>query len=104
MKKVKKEKIIKSIENTKDMLVVTDNMLAAKGNLKEIIEMITSAIESLAKNSPLTEEEILKEIKDALKIKKEYDKKNGDNSSDINDMIKSLNKMQDFLKELMKYE
>lgn len=98
MKKVKKEKIIKSIENAKCMLVVTNNTMSAEGSLAEVMAMITSAIENLAKNSPLTEEEILKEIKDAIKIKKEFDKKNGDNSSEINDMIKSLNKMQDFFK------
>lgn len=77
MKKVEKERIIKSIENAKYMLVVTNNTMAAEGSLTEVMAMIISAIENLAENSPLTEEEILKEIKDVLKIKKEFDKKNG---------------------------
>lgn len=72
---MKKERIIKSIENAKYMLVVTNNAMAAEGSLAEIMTMITTAIENLAKNSPLTEEEILKEIKDVLKIKKNLIKK-----------------------------
>ena len=80
MKKVEKERIIKSIENAKYMLVVTNNTMAAEGSLAEVMAMIISAIENLAENSPLTEEKILKEIKDVLKMKKEFDKKMEDNS------------------------
>lgn len=104
MKKEKKEKIIKSIENAKCMLVVTNNTMAAEGSLAEIMTMIITAIENLAKNSPLTEEEILKEIKDALKIKKEFDKKIGDNSLETDKMLEKLNVMKEFLEELKKYE
>lgn len=104
MKKVEKEKIIKSIENAKWMLVVTNNVMAAEGNLTEIMAMITSAIENLAENSPLTEEEILKEIKDVLKIKKESDKKMEDNSLETDKMLEKLNVMKKFLEELKKYE
>ena len=104
MKKVEKEKIIKSIENAKYMLVVTNNIMAAKGSLAEIIAMITTAIENLAKNTPLTEEEILKEIKETLKIKKESDKKMEDNSLDTDKMLEKLNVMKKFLEELKKYE
>ena len=52
MKKTEKERIIKSIENAKYMLVVTNNTMAAEGSLAEIMTMITTAIENLAKNSP----------------------------------------------------
>lgn len=104
MKKVEKERIIKSIENAKCMLVVTNNTMAAEGSLAEIMTMIITAIENLAKNSPLTEEEILKEIKDALKIKKEFDKKIGDNSLETDKMLEKLNVMKEFLEELKKYE
>lgn len=97
MKKVEKERIIKSIENAKYMLVVTNNTLAIKGSLAEIIVMITTAIENLAKNFPLTEEEILEQIKDALKIKKEYGK-------ETDKMLEKLNAMKKFLEELKKYE
>ncbi len=104
MKKVEKERIIKSIENAKYMLVVTNNTMATEGSLAEIMTMITSAIENLAKNSPLTEEEILEQIKKALKIKKEFDKKMGDNSSRINKTLEKLNVVKEFLEELKKYE
>lgn len=104
MKKTEKEKIIKSIENAKCMLVVTNNTMAAKGSLAEIMTMIITAIENLAKNSPLTEEEILKEIKDALKIKKRFDKKVEDNSLETDKMLEKLNAMKKFLEELKKYE
>lgn len=104
MKKIEKERIIKSIENAKYMLVVTNNTMAAEGSLAEIMTMITSAIENLAKNSPLTEEEILEQIKKALKIKKEFDKKMGDNSSRINKTLENLNVVKEFLEELKKYE
>lgn len=104
MKKIEKERIIKSIENAKYMLVVTNNTMAAEGSLAEIMTMITSAIENLAKNSPLTEEEILEQIKKALKIKKEFDKKMGDNSSRINKTLEKLNVVKEFLEELKKYE
>lgn len=104
MKKTEKERIIKSIENAKYMLVVTNNTMAAEGSLAEIMTMITTAIENLAKNSPLTEEEIIEQIKSALKIKKEFDKKNGDNSSKINKTLEKLNVMKKFLEELKKYE
>ena len=104
MKKTEKEKIIKSIENAKCMLVVTNNTMAAEGSLAEIMTMIITAIENLAKNSPLTEEEILKEIKDALKIKKESDKKMEDNSLETDKMLEKLNVMKEFLEELKKYE
>lgn len=100
MKKVEKERIIKSIENAKYMLVVTNNTMAAEGSLAEVMAMIISAIENLAENSPLTEEEILKEIKDVLKIKKEFDKKMEDNSLGT----EKLNAMKKFLEELKKYE
>lgn len=102
MKKVEKEKIIKSIENAKHMLVVTNNTMAAEGSLAEVMAMITSAIENLAENSPLTEEEILKEIKDVLKIKKEFDKKMEDNSLETDKMLEKLNVMKKFLEELKK--
>nr|DAZ32891.1 MAG TPA: hypothetical protein [Caudoviricetes sp.] len=104
MKKEKKEKIIKSIENAKYMLVVTNNTMAAEGSLAEVMAMIISAIENLAENSPLTEEEILKEIKDVLKIKKEFDKKMEDNSLETDKMLEKLNAMKKFLEELKKYE
>lgn len=104
MKKIEKERIIKSIENAKYMLVVTNNTMAAEGSLAEIMTMIASAIENLAKNSPLTEEEILERIKKALKIKKEFDKKMGDNSSRINKTLEKLNVVKEFLEELKKYE
>lgn len=104
MKKIEKERIIKSIENAKYMLVVTNNTMAAEGSLAEIMTMITSAIENLAKNSPLTEDEILEQIKKALKIKKEFDKKMGDNSSRINKTLEKLNVVKEFLEELKKYE
>ena len=48
MKKIEKERIIKSIENAKYMLVVTNNTMAAEGSLAEITAMITSSIENLA--------------------------------------------------------
>lgn len=99
---MKKEKIIKSIENAKCMLVVTNNVTAAKGSLTEVMAMIISAIENLAENSPLTEEEILKEIKDVLKIKKEFDKKMEDNSLKTDKMLEKLNVMKKFLEELKK--
>lgn len=102
MKKVEKEKIIKSIENAKHMLVVTNKVMAAEGNLAEVMAMITSAIENLAENSPLTEEEILKEIKDVLKIKKEFDKKMEDNLLETDKMLEKLNVMKKFLEELKK--
>lgn len=101
---MKKEKIIKSIENAKYMLVVTNNTMAAEGSLAEVMAMIISAIENLAENSPLTEEEILKEIKDVLKIKKEFDKKMEDNSLETDKMLEKLNAMKKFLEELKKYE
>ena len=104
MKKVEKEKIIKSIENAKYMLVVTNNTIAAEGSLAEIMTMIITAIENLAKNTPLTEEEILKEIKETLKIKKEFDKKIEDNSLETDKMLEKLNVMKKFLEELKKYE
>ena len=104
MGKMEKERIIKSMENAKYMLVVTNNIMAAEGSLAEIMTMITSAIENLAKNSPLTEEEILEQIKKALKIKKEFDKKMGDNSSRINKTLEKLNVVKEFLEELKKYE
>lgn len=104
MKKIEKERIIKSIENAKYMLVVTNNTMAAEGSLAEITTMITSSIENLAKNSPVTEEEILEQIKNALKIKKEFDKKMGDNSSRINKTLEKLNVVKEFLEELKKYE
>ena len=104
MKKTEKEKIIKSIENAKCMLVVTNNTMAAEGSLAEIMTMIITAIENLAKNSPLTEEEILKEIKDALKIKKGFDKRMEDNSLETDKMLEKLNVMKEFLDELKKYE
>lgn len=104
MKKTEKEKIIKSIENAKCMLVVTNNTMAAEGSLAEIMTMIITAIENLAKNSPLTEEEILKEIKDALKIKKGFDKRMEDNSLETDKMLEKLNVMKEFLEELKKYE
>lgn len=104
MKKMEKERIIKSIENAKYMLVVTNNTMAAEGSLAEITTMITSSIENLAKNSPVTEEEILEQIKNALKIKKEFDKKMGDNSSRINKTLEKLNVVKEFLEELKKYE
>lgn len=104
MKKVEKEKIIKSIENAKYMLVVTNNIMAAKGSLAEIMTMITTAIENLAKNSPLTEEKIIEKIKNALKIKKEFDKKIEDNSLETDKMLEKLNVMKKFLEELKKYE
>lgn len=94
---MKKERIIKSIENAKYMLVVTNNAMAAEGSLAEIIVMIKTAIENLAKNSPLTEKEILEEIKDALKIKKEYGK-------ETDKMLEKLNVVKKFLEELKKYE
>lgn len=104
MKKIEKERIIKSIENAKCMLVVTNNTMAAEGSLTEIMTMIITAIENLAKNSPLTEDEILEQIKKALKIKKEFDKKMGDNSSRINKTLEKLNVVKEFLEELKKYE
>lgn len=104
MKKVEKERIIKSIENAKYMLVVTNNTMAAEGSLAEVMAMIISAIENLAENSPLTEEEILKEIKDVLKRKKEFDKKMEDNSLETDKMLEKLNAMKKFLEELKKYE
>ncbi len=104
MKKTEKERIIKSIENAKYMLVVTNNTMVAKGSLAEVMAMIISAIENLAENSPLTEEEILKEIKDVLKIKKEFDKKVEDNSLETDKMLEKLNVMKKFLEELKKYE
>lgn len=104
MKKEKKEKIIKSIENAKCMLVVTNNVMVAGGSLTEVMAMIISAIENLAENSPLTEEEILKEIKDVLKIKKEFDKKMEDNSLETDKMLEKLNVMKKFLEELKKHE
>lgn len=104
MKKMEKERIIKSMENAKYMLVVTNNIMAAEGSLAEIMTMITSAIENLAKNSSFTEEEILEQIKNALKIKKEFDKKMGDNSSRINKTLEKINVMKKFLEELKKYE
>jgi hypothetical protein len=104
MKKVEKERIIKSIENAKYMLVVTNNTMAAEGSLAEVMAMIISAIENLAENSPLTEEEILKEKKDVLKIKKEFDKKMEDNSLGTDKMLEKLNAMKKFLEELKKYE
>lgn len=104
MKKVEKEKIIKSIENAKYMLVVTNNTMAAEGSLAEVMAMIISAIENLAENSPLTEEEILKEIKDVLKMKKELDKKMEDNSLETDKMLEKLNAMKKFLEELKKHE
>lgn len=104
MKKEEKERIIKSIENAKYMLVVTNNTMAAEGSLAEIMAMITSAIENLAKNSPLTEEKIIEKIKSALKIKKEFDKKIGDNSLETDKMLEKLNVMKKFLEELKKYE
>lgn len=104
MKKIEKERIIKSIENAKYMLVVTNNTMAAEGSLAEITAMITSSIENLAKNSPVTEEEILEQIKNTLKIKKEFDKKMGDNSSRINKTLEKINVMKKFLEELKKYE
>lgn len=104
MEKMEKERIIKSMENAKYMLVVTNNTTVAEGTLAEIMAMITSAIEDLAKNSPLTEEEILEQIKKALKIKKEFDKKMGDNSSRINKTLEKLNVVKEFLEELKKYE
>lgn len=104
MKKVEKERIIKSIENAKYMLVVTNNTMAAEGSLAKVMAMIISAIENLAENSPLTEEEILKEIKDVLKIKKEFDKKMEDNSLETDKMFEKLNAMKKFLEELKKYE
>lgn len=104
MKKVEKERIIKSIENAKYMLVVTNNTTAAEGSLAEVMAMIISAIENLAENSPLTEEEILKEIKDVLKMKKEFDKKMEDNSLETDKMLEKLNAMKKFLEELKKYE
>lgn len=104
MKKIEKERIIKSIENAKYILVVTNNTMAAEGSLAEITTMITSSIENLAKNSPVTEEEILEQIKNALKIKKEFDKKTGDNSSRINKTLEKINVMKKFLEELKKYE
>lgn len=104
MKKMERERIIKSMENAKYMLVVTNNIMAAEGSLAEIMTMITSAIENLAKNSSFTEEEILEQIKNALKIKKEFDKKMGDNSSRINKTLEKINVMKKFLEELKKYE
>lgn len=104
MKKVEKERIIKSIENAKYMLVVTNNTMAAERSLAEVMAMIISAIENLAENSPLTEEEILKEIKDVLKMKKEFDKKMEDNSLETDKMLEKLNAMKKFLEELKKYE
>lgn len=104
MKKTEKERIIKSIENAKYMLVVTNNTMAAEGSLAEIMTMITTAIENLTKNSPLTEEKIIEKIKSALKIKKEFDKKIGDNSLETDKMLEKLNVMKKFLEELKKYE
>lgn len=104
MKEEKKERIIKSIENAKCMLVVTNNTMVAEESLTEVMAMIISAIENLAENSPLTEEEILKEIKDVLKIKKEFDKKMEDNSLETDKMLEKLNAMKKFLEELKKYE
>lgn len=101
---MKKEKIIKSIENAKCMLVVTNNVMVVEGSLTEVMAMIISAIENLAENSPLTEEEILKEIKDVLKIKKEFDKKMEDNSLETDKMLEKLNVMKKFLEELKKHE
>lgn len=104
MKKTEKERIIKSIENAKYMLVVTNNTMAAEGSLAEIMAMITTAIENLAKNSPLTEKEILEQIKSALKIKKEFDEKMEDNSLETDKILEKLNVMKKFLEELKKYE
>lgn len=104
MKKTEKERIIKSIENAKYMLVVTNNTMAAEGSLAEIMTMITTAIENLAKNSPLTEEKIIEKIKSALKIKKEFDKKMEDSSLETDKMLEKLNVMKKFLEELKKYE
>ena len=104
MNKTEKERIIKSIENAKCMLVVTNNTMAVEGNLTEVMAMITSAIENLAKNSPLTEKEILEQIKGALKIKKEFDEKMEDNSLEADKMLEKLNVMKKFLEELKKYE
>lgn len=104
MKKTEKERIIKSIENAKYMLVVTNNTMAAEGSLAEIMTMITTAIENLAKNSPLTEEKIIEKIKSALKIKKEFDKKMEDSSLETDKMFEKLNVMKKFLEELKKYE
>lgn len=104
MKKVEKERIIKSIENAKYMLVVINNTMAAEGSLAEIMTMITTAIENLAKNSPLTEEKIIEKIKSALKIKKEFDKKMEDSSLETDKMLEKLNVMKKFLEELKKYE
>lgn len=104
MKKTEKERIIKSIENAKYMLVVTNNTMAAEGSLAEIMTMITTAIKNLAKNSPLTEEKIIEKIKSALKIKKEFDKKIEDNSLETDKMLEKLNVMKKFLEELKKYE
>lgn len=104
MKKTEKERIIKSIENAKYMLVVTNNTMAAEGSLAEIMTMITTAIENLAKNSPLTEGKIIEKIKSALKIKKEFDKKMEDSSLETDKMLEKLNVMKKFLEELKKYE
>lgn len=104
MKKIEKERIIKSIENAKYMLVVTNNTMAAEGSLAEIMAMITTAIENFANSSPLTEEEILEEIKDALKTKKEFDKKMEDNSLEMDKTLEKLNVVKKFLEELKKYE
>lgn len=104
MKKTEKERIIKSIENAKYMLVVTNNTMAAEGSLAEIMTMITTAIENLAKNSPLTEEKIIEQIKNALKIKKGFDKRMEDNSLETDKMLEKLNAMKEFLEELKKYE
>lgn len=97
MKKIEKERIIKSIENAKYMLVVTNNTMAAEGSLAEIMTMIATAIKNLAKNSPLTEEEILEKIKDGLKTKKEFDK-------EMDKMLEKLDVMKKFLEELKKHE
>lgn len=104
MKKTEKERIIKSIENAKYMLVVTNNTMAAEGSLAEIMTMITTAIENLAKNSPLTEEKIIEQIKNDLKIKKGFDKRMEDNSLETDKMLEKLNAMKEFLEELKKYE
>ncbi len=104
MKKTEKERIIKSIENAKYMLVVTNNTMAAEGSLAEIMTMITTAIENLAKNSPLTEEKIIEQIKSALKIKKGFDKRMEDNSLETDKMLEKLKVMKEFLEELKKYE
>lgn len=104
MKNLEKERIIKSIENAKCMLVVTNNALTIKGNLAEILAMIAVLIENTADRFPLTEEEVLKEIGNALKTKRKFFEQKNEKSSEINKVINNLNSIKELLEELKKYE